>query len=74
MAARVWVFPMYKYVWKLLGWPVAVVSGGMAGFDATLWIGDVGEADRLVGALVCGFLAAAMWLLISTTLRAIAEQ
>jgi hypothetical protein len=64
---------MYEYLWKLLVWPVALLSGGMVVFDATLWIGEIGRADRLVGAGVCGVLAGGMWLLVSSTLRAIAE-
>ena len=64
---------MYEYLWKLLVWPVALLSGGMVVFDATLWIGEIGRADRLVAAGVCGVLTAGMWLLVSSTLRAIAE-
>ena len=64
---------MYEFIWKLLVWPIAVLSGGMAGLDATFWIGDDGIIDRIMGGIVCGFFVAALWLMISSTMRHLAE-
>lgn len=65
---------MYEFVWKLLVWPVAVFSGGVAGLDAIFWIGDDNITDKAMGCIVCGFLAAALWLMISTSFRALAKR
>lgn len=65
---------MYEFVWKLLVWPAAILCGGVTGLDATLWSGDDGVTDRVMGGIVLGFLAAALWLMISTTIRALATR
>jgi hypothetical protein len=65
---------MYEFVWKVLTWPVAALASAIVITEATSWIGDDGLTDRIMGAIVCGFLAGAVWLMLSSTLRYLAEK
>jgi hypothetical protein len=65
---------MYEFIWKLLLWPAAVLSGGMAGLSAVFWVGDKGTTDRIIDGIVCGLLAAVFWLMIISAIRRLAER
>ena len=65
---------MYELMWRVLTWPVASFSGSGLSRAVMLGIGDTARIDRIMGAIVCGFLAGGVWLMLSSTLRYLAEK